>query len=1450
MGLRRRRSAGLPLVGLTAMSLVAGMTMTTVPAQATEPVAEPEPAEQKVQPDLAETFETEAEADFWVRLGERADFGTARQINDWAERGTAVADSLKQAAASSQRGVLDVLDRAGADHEAFWITNAVYVHDGSAELAERLAGLPEVEGVYQPVGYEMVEPEPADTMDQLQAVEWGIAAINADQVWNDFGVRGEGIVVASIDTGVQFDHPALVDQYRGNNGDGTFDHNYNWFDAAGSCADAPCDHDTSFGHGTHTMGTMVGDDGATNHIGVAPEATWIAANGCCPSDAALIASGQWLLEPTDLNGENPDASKRPHIINNSWGSTVPSNDPFMEDVIEAWAAAGIFGMWANGNNGPGCDTSSSPGSRIVSYSTGGFDINGDVYTNSSRGTGQDGVIKPNISAPAVNVRSASPGDGYRNLTGTSMASPHVAGSVALLWSAAPAVHGNIEATRDLLNTTAIDTEDLTCGGTPENNNVWGEGKLDALALLQAAPVGDTGTLAGTVTDNASGEPIADATVTVTGVVDREVTTGSDGSYDVLLPVGDYQVTAAAFGYESATADASIAADETTTRDFGLEAVDSVTVSGAVTDGSGHGWPLYAHVVVDGTPVDTYTDPRTGQYSLTLPVNDTYTLNYEAEYPGYAGTSETVDVTDTDVTLDTQLEVRVNQCRSAPGYDLQQPQIAMVTSDPSAQFADYFAERGIQVDFFGGADIDQITGYDVVLWGYNTSFSIDGDEFLGFLDTTDAEGAGVLFLDHAFTSGNGIKTLSEYTGNPVSVTTSTGGSGQENLYEVTQEHPILDGYEVGDQIIHEPGLTAWVAWFDGYEGEGRQVIADLGRTGDGILGSGIGVHERENNRHVLMSIHSSSATRGPSDWSAESDAIFWNAISWSNPDEAIECVPVSGGLVLGHVDDANTGDGINGASVSSVGAPGESATSFATPDDPALDDGFYWLFSSLTGSQDFVASADNYADATQTVDVAGSAATEANFTLAAGRLEVDPAAVDAEVRFGDSAERTFTVTNTGTAPAEVGLIESGGGFEILGGPEPADSGPRRPTGDAGADIPTADPEPAPTGDQARELEALGNEQGLGTSGLEPGLSATPTLPGTAQNEVTITHSASQEIVSLNSVACAVTGTGLTRENGYLRHFALDDFDIDGDFDVTNVSFGIETINGPPHPVTVNLYTMVDPDGVFDYPNFDPIGTADVTLDPQDLTIVDVPVEGTAPAGSTLVVEVETPDMVDQGGGLFVGSNPDGETAPTYLRSDSCGVASPTPVEDLIPGQNMHWVLNVTGQVGGDLPWLGIDPTSATLQPGESTTVTVSMDSSATEEQQPGAYTGAIAVAHDTPYQVDPVGVTMNVTPPNNWGKITGTVTGINCDGENTGPVADAIVQIDGRKRDVTLSTGPEGRYAYWMPVNNNALTMIVAAAGHIPQTRDATIKAGMTVTEDFTLLAVCDTTLNRGEVRAL
>jgi hypothetical protein len=196
-----------------------------------------------------------------------------------------------------------------------------------------------------------------------------------------------------------------------------------------------------------------------------------------------------------------------------------------------------------------------------------------------------------------------------------MASPHVAGTVALMWSAAPSLVGDIALTRQLLDDTAVDTEDLSCGGTADDNNVWGEGRLDAFAAVGASPRGPVGTLTGTVTDASSGSPIEGAAVHAAGPSDRTTFTGADGSYSITLPVGTYDVTASHFGYLSETASGvTVTEGATTTQDFALAPAPSHTVSGHVRDGDGN--PLAgATVTIQATPLPPATTDASGAYSF-------------------------------------------------------------------------------------------------------------------------------------------------------------------------------------------------------------------------------------------------------------------------------------------------------------------------------------------------------------------------------------------------------------------------------------------------------------------------------------------------------------------------------------------------------------------------------------------------------------------------------------------------------------------------------------------------------------------------------------------------------------------------------------------------------------------------------------------------------------------
>ncbi len=447
--------------------------------------AQSQPSPQNIDAQVFTDLSAKGNVSFFVVMKEQADTSSAAGIADWVTRGERVVNTLQEAANRTQKPILARLSERGAAVKSFWIVNTVLVTTNDERLIRELAARADVDSIKADGEWQIPTPMQATEEPKIQNVEWGVARVNAPDVWKQYGVRGEGIIVATIDTGVQYNHPALVGQYRGLQKDGSFDHNYNWFDPSHICPPGtPCDN---VGHGTHTMGTIIGDDGGANQIGVAPGAQWIAAKGCesgsC-SFAALMASGQWMLAPTDLNDENPNPDLRPNIVSNSWGDGT--SDTFYQKTVQSWRDAGIFPVFANGNPGPTCGQASVPGVYPESLGVGAVDINDNIANFSGRGPANffGGEIKPNVSAPGVNVRSSIPTNGYGLMSGTSMATPHVAGVVALLWSAIPDLVGDISTTFDLVELTAFFRSSTQCGDAGPPNNVYGWGIVDALAAVE------------------------------------------------------------------------------------------------------------------------------------------------------------------------------------------------------------------------------------------------------------------------------------------------------------------------------------------------------------------------------------------------------------------------------------------------------------------------------------------------------------------------------------------------------------------------------------------------------------------------------------------------------------------------------------------------------------------------------------------------------------------------------------------------------------------------------------------------------------------------------------------------------------------------------------------------------------------------------------------------------
>ncbi|MGA8277001.1 MAG: S8 family serine peptidase [Rhodanobacteraceae bacterium] len=431
---------------------------------------------------------------------------------DYRLRRRILVDALRARSDAEQRDVRDWLDARGIAHRDYWVANVIEARLSSDDL-DALAHRGDVTRIAANTqsSAHLPRPESAGKLpEQPQAVEWGVQQINAPLAWAA-GDRGQGVVIGGEDTGYQWDHPALEPQYRGWDGSAA-DHNYNWHDAIHDSSGNPCGNDSPFpcddyGHGSHTAGTFAGDDGGANQIGVAPAAKWI---GCRNMDdgngtpARYIECMQWMLAPTDLAGQNPNPDLAPDVVSNSW-TCVPGPPPggegcdpanVIEDAVDNLVAGGIFYAAAAANAGPSCGTISAPPAIYdSSFVVGATDSNDRLASFSSRGPViGDEMIRPDLSAPGVNVRSSVPVNSYGYMTGTSMATPHVAGAVALVMAMDPALKGNPQRVGEILRETA-ETEGVTdpynsgCGGLTMNdwpNYQAGYGRVDAWAAVQLA----------------------------------------------------------------------------------------------------------------------------------------------------------------------------------------------------------------------------------------------------------------------------------------------------------------------------------------------------------------------------------------------------------------------------------------------------------------------------------------------------------------------------------------------------------------------------------------------------------------------------------------------------------------------------------------------------------------------------------------------------------------------------------------------------------------------------------------------------------------------------------------------------------------------------------------------------------------------------------------------------
>jgi subtilisin family serine protease len=398
-------------------------------------------------------------------------------------------DHLKNRAAMSQAeviGLLKQMENSGlaANIKSHWIINVISAEVTASEI-EEIARRSDVAEIFLLPEISTLETESysVDPLTPSQAgVESNIVAVKADAAWAR-GYTGKGRIVCSFDTGVQGNHPALAANWKGLDGNWAAA----WFDPIGGQSFPHALPVANSGHGTHTMGIMVGhDDVLGDTIGVAPEAKWISAGVINVLGASIIDAFEWAADP---DGDLNTIDDVPDVINHSWGlpNSTYGCDEYFWRMIDNTEALGIVNIFSAGNFGPGDMTIANPANRALDsldcFAVGNInDSNNLIYSNSSRGPSDcDGVsIKPNLVAPGVNILSSIPPSTYGLMGGTSMAAPHVAGAVAILRQKAPS------ATVDEIKEAILKGCRRINGTYPDNTYGWG--MLDIAAALDSLVV--------------------------------------------------------------------------------------------------------------------------------------------------------------------------------------------------------------------------------------------------------------------------------------------------------------------------------------------------------------------------------------------------------------------------------------------------------------------------------------------------------------------------------------------------------------------------------------------------------------------------------------------------------------------------------------------------------------------------------------------------------------------------------------------------------------------------------------------------------------------------------------------------------------------------------------------------------------------------------------------------
>ncbi|MEO8082362.1 MAG: S8 family serine peptidase [Ardenticatenales bacterium] len=410
-------------------------------------------------------------------------------------------------------------------------------------------------------------------LDPAPGAAGRLEAVGAPSAWRR-GIDGAGVVVAIFDAGVDWLHPALMNRYRGRDGD----HNYDWMDFVDALK-RPRD---VLGHGTGVAGLAVGVD-ASGALGVAPGAEWIAVRAFDAQGAAgdrnLLRGGEWLMAPTNLDLRAPRPELAPDVVNASW--TLENGvDPLFEPILAAWRALGITAVFAAGNDDTdigAVGAARKPAAAADAIAVGAVDDAGRIWRLSLGGPTWDDRIKPDVLAPGVEVLTAGIDGSYDRKDGTSMAAPQVSGAAALLLSAQPDLTPDDIAR--FLRQSAID------GGAAGPDPVYGYGRLAADRAVDAAA--DAGRVAGHV--HGPDGPVPFARVTLSAGSRWASTTDREGAFSLAVPAGGWTLSVRALGWRlapGAPTTVGVVDDGTTALELEVVPDAPITQTGTVVDAWG------------------------------------------------------------------------------------------------------------------------------------------------------------------------------------------------------------------------------------------------------------------------------------------------------------------------------------------------------------------------------------------------------------------------------------------------------------------------------------------------------------------------------------------------------------------------------------------------------------------------------------------------------------------------------------------------------------------------------------------------------------------------------------------------------------------------------------------------------------------------------------------------